>query len=453
MIQTPTPPRTVVIAPDSFKGSLAAVDVAAAMAVGVQSVFGNAVRVVQCPLADGGEGTLYAFIAAGVATPRETTVHDAIGRPRTGRYGLSHSGTLAIIEAAEANGLPLVSDEPLAPMRADSYGVGELAVNALDAGVEQILLGIGGSASTDGGTGFMRALGVRFLDHAGRDVAPGGEGLPHIVTVDDTDRHPRARKVRWRIATDVDSPLCGPHGAATMFGPQKGATPTQVRALDHGLAHLAAVLHASHAADVAALAGAGAAGGLPMVLHAMLNAHLAPGIDSVAEAMNLKGLLADASLVLTGEGCLDRQNLQGKVIHGLVRLTPPTCPIVAIAGAVQLSATEVRAAGITAAFSIARGPAQLSELVAGSIGLIEDAASNVAGLFPRASRNDAARGRVPRAKRLERSVSRPGRPGCAELELPRRRGRFGRFGLQDCPVTWANKYRTVRYRISASYMI
>ena len=215
-------------------------------------------------------------------------------------------------------------------------------------------------------------------------MAPGGEGLSHIVTVDDTDLHPRARNVQWRIATDVDSPLCGPRGAAALFGPQKGATPTQVPALDHGLAHLAAVLqHASNGADVAGLAGAGAAGGLPVVLHAMLNAHLTPGIDSVAEAMNLKSLLADASLVLTGEGCLDRQTLQGKVIHGVARLTPPTCPIVAIAGGVQLNATEVRAAGITAAFSIARGPAQLSELVKGSIGLIEDAAINVAGLFAR----------------------------------------------------------------------
>jgi glycerate 2-kinase len=376
------PHRTVVIAPDSFKGSLAAAEVAAAMAAGVTAVFGDAVRVVQCPVADGGEGTLEAFVAAGVVTAQETSVHDAIGRRRTGRYGLSRDGAMAVIEAAQANGLPLVADVPLEPMQADSFGVGELAARALDDGVDEILLGIGGSASTDGGTGFMRALGVRFLDHAGRDVAPGGGGLPFIATVDESGLHPRARSVRWRIATDVDSPLRGPRGAAYVFGPQKGATAAQVRALDEGVAHLAAVLHATYGVDATDLPGAGAAGGLPVALHAMLNAQLTPGFDSVAKAMNLEELLSEASLVLTGEGCLDRQTLQGKVIHGVVNLTPPGCPVVAIAGTVKLNSAELRAAGISAAFSIARGPSQLIELINDSARLIEDVARNVAGLLP-----------------------------------------------------------------------
>ncbi|MFC9549926.1 glycerate kinase [Rhodococcus sp. NPDC056960] len=371
---------TVVLAPDSFKGSLPAVEVAAAMAAGVRLALGADVDIVQCPLADGGEGTLQTFLSAGNAAPRLIDAHDAAGRPRRARYGLSNSGTVAIIEAAEANGLPHVADIPPAPMQADTYGVGEIAVSALEDGVNEILLCIGGSATTDGGTGMLRALGVRFLDEHGQDVETGGAGLGRIVAVDESRLHPRARAVRWRVATDVDNPLCGDNGAAAVFGPQKGATPDQVRALDSGLEQLAATLRTTYGTDVLALRGAGAAGGMPACLSTLLGAELVPGIDLVADTVGLRSLCADADLVITGEGAFDAQSLQGKVVQGVVRQTPADCPVVVIAGTVRLPAAAIRAAGVSAAFSIARGPAELQDLLDNSAELLLDTAAQVAGL-------------------------------------------------------------------------
>ncbi|OUS93322.1 glycerate kinase [Rhodococcus sp. NCIMB 12038] len=372
---------TVVLAPDSFKGSLSAVDVAAAMAAGVRAVLGADVRIVQCPLADGGEGTLQTFLSAGNAEPRVIHAHDALRRPRSARYGLSNDGRVAIIEAAEANGLPHVADVPPSPLRADTFGVGEIAVSALEDGVEEVLLCIGGSATTDGGTGMLRALGVRFLDADGHDVEPGGAGLGDIVAIDESQLHPRARSVRWRVATDVDNPLCGENGAAAVFGPQKGATADQVRELDSGLGQLAIALRAAYGADILALRGAGAAGGMSACLSAILAAELVPGSDLVSETVGLRSLCADADLVITGEGAFDAQSLQGKVVQGVVRQTPTECPVVVIAGTVRLSAAEIRAARISAAFSIARGPAELHELLDNTAELLQEATAQVVGLI------------------------------------------------------------------------
>ncbi|MFE5707743.1 glycerate kinase [Rhodococcus koreensis] len=372
---------TVVLAPDSFKGSLSAVDVAAAMAAGVRVALGADVRIVQCPLADGGEGTLQTFLSGGNAEPRVIHAHDALGRERTARYGLSNDGRVAIIEAAEANGLPHVADVPPSPLRADTFGVGEIAVSALEDGVDEILLCIGGSATTDGGTGMLRALGVRFLGVDGRDVAPGGAGLGDIAAIDESQLHPRARSVRWRVATDVDNPLCGENGAAAVFGPQKGATADQVRELDSGLGQLAIALRTAYGADVLTLRGAGAAGGMSACLSAILTAELVPGSDLVSETVGLRSLCADADLVITGEGAFDAQSLQGKVVQGVVRQTPPECPVVVIAGTVRLSAAEIRAARISAAFSIARGPAELCELLDNTAELLREATAQVVGLI------------------------------------------------------------------------
>ncbi|MFC9769198.1 glycerate kinase [Rhodococcus jostii] len=372
---------TVVIAPDSFKGSLSAAEVTTAMAEGVRAMLGPDVTIIERPLADGGEGTLDALLANWNAFPCLSETTDAVGRLRTARYGISNDAKVGIIEAAEANGLPHVSDIPLRPMRADSYGVGIIARNLLDRGVDEIVLCIGGSASNDGGTGLLAALGARFLGHDGSDVAPGGAGLSHIAAIDDSQLHPRARRVRWRVATDVDNPLCGEHGAAAVFGPQKGATPQNVVDLDAGLEHLARIIAAKTGVDMVERAGAGAAGGMPACLVPLLGAELTPGAQLVTEVVGLRAACENADVILTGEGSFDSQSLRGKVVHGVLEAVPPNFPVVVIAGMVRLSAAEIQAAGVAAAFSIARGPSDLPDLIENSAYLVREAAAQVGGLL------------------------------------------------------------------------
>lgn len=377
-------PRRVVCVPDSFKGSASASEAAAAMARGVHQVFAEA-EILQLPFADGGEGTLDALLAAWGTAAESVEVLDAIGRPVTARYGRSPDRRIGIIEAAQANGLPQVADQPLQPLRADSWGVGLIARELLeDPHCAEILLCIGGSATTDGGTGLLRALGVRFLDEGSKPVSPGGTGLAQIAAVDTSELHPRARSVRWRIAVDVENPLTGPRGAAAVFGPQKGATAEQVQLLDAGLAHLAdtlASLSDRNTQQLQAAPGFGAAGGLPVTLSVLLEAETLPGAQMVAEAVGLQAALTQADLVLTGEGSLDAQSLDGKVVHAVRRYTPASAAVVVIAGAVRLSPAQCRDAGLTAAFSIAAGPAGLDELLRRAPELIEDAAAQACGLL------------------------------------------------------------------------
>jgi glycerate kinase len=355
----------VAVIPDSFKGSARAVEVAAAMARGVEEAFaglGTKVDVDVLPFADGGEGTLDALLGAWDADARTVDTTDALGRPVRARYGLSPDGRTGVIEAAEANGLPLVSDVPPRPLTATTRGLGPLVSALLDAEVEEILLCIGGSATTDGGTGLLAALGARLLARDGSELPDGGGGLTELDRLDVSGLDPRARSVRWRIACDVTNPLVGERGAAAVFGPQKGATPDDVRVLDAGLGRLADVLAQVSGTDVRDLAGAGAAGGLPAPLAALLGAELVPGSRMVADVLGAEELLGRADLVLTGEGSFDSQSLAGKVVDAVRRLTPADRPVLVIAGSVSVPPEELTAAGITAALSIARGPATLEEL-------------------------------------------------------------------------------------------
>ena len=372
---------TVVIAPDSFKGTSTAADVAQAMAAGARSVLGATVNIVSCPLADGGEGTLDALTASANLTIREVPTVDAIGRRRTARIGISPDGRLGVIEAAEANGLIHMADVDLQPMAAHSYGVGLLARELLDAGVSEILLCIGGSASNDGGTGFLAALGARFLDDGGHEVVLGASGLNRIHTVDLSGLHPRVSDVVIRVAVDVDNPLTGASGAAEVFGPQKGATVTQVRHIDAGLGHLAAVIAGTSHIDVTTTPGMGAAGGMPACLVGLLQAVIMPGSDLVMSSVGFAERCRNADLVITGEGAFDSQSLRGKVIDGVVRAVGDQCPIVVIAGRVTLSAQEARDAGVTAALSIARGPATMDQMAASTTDLIYNATANVVAMF------------------------------------------------------------------------
>lgn len=373
----------IVCAPDSFKGSVTASEAAAAMAAGAAEVLGEA-TVVELPFADGGEGTLDALLAVWGQDARSVKVVDAIGRERTARWGLSADGRTAVIEAAEGNGLPAVSDVDLQPQRADTYGVGLIAREVLDSGAEEVLVCLGGSASTDGGAGILSALGAKFLDSDGAEVAPGGQGLSAVARVDDSGLDERAKQLHWRLAVDVDNPLVGERGAAAVFGPQKGATKDDVVQLDAALKHLAEILAQQQgvsAQEYWDAEGFGAAGGIPLALVSLLGAEVLPGSQMVAEAVGLAEELSDADLVLTGEGRLDTQSLGGKVVDAVQRYAPAGAAVVAIAGAVQLSAAECREAGLAAAFSIAYGPAELKELQADSAALIQATAAQATSLW------------------------------------------------------------------------
>lgn len=359
-----TPVRVAVL-PDSFKGSAHATDVAEAMARGAERALSGhpgGVHVDTLPFADGGEGTLDALLGSWGTPVLTVDTTDAVGRPTTARYGLSPDRTRGVVEAAEANGLPTVSDVPLRPRTATTRGIGPLVGALLDAGVEEVLLCIGGSATTDGGTGLLSALGARFLAADGTELPDGGGSLTDLDRVDLDGLDPRARSVRWRIACDVTNPLVGERGAAAVFGPQKGAGPEDVRVLDAGLDRLADVLAQTTGADVRSREGMGAAGGLPAALTAVLGAELLPGSRLVAETLDAERLLAGADLVITGEGRFDRQSLDGKVVDAVRRMTPEHVPVLVVAGSVAVGPEELEHSGVTAALSIAQGPSSLARM-------------------------------------------------------------------------------------------
>ena len=385
---------TIVIAPDSFKGSCTSIEAAQAIANGVRTAFGARAEVRELPMADGGEGTLDALVAAWGGEVVRVPTSDALGRPREGRIGygkIAGGGLRAIIEAADANGLPAVSDLPLRPLDADSHGVGELIVAALESGVNELLLCVGGSATSDGGAGMLRALGARLLDAQGCDVVAGARGLLDVQHVDVRGIDPRAARVTWRIACDVDNPLTGPRGAAAVFGPQKGADAQQIVEIERGLTRFSALLAATAGADPLELRqqrGIGAAGGLALGLTALFGAQLVPGAQLVSEAIGLCEALAAATLVFTGEGRLDAQSLDGKVVSRVLAEVAPEAAVIVLAGSIGLSPEETRAAGISAAFSIAQGPAALEEMSADAPSLLEATAGQVCGAILAASKLD-----------------------------------------------------------------
>ncbi len=379
-------PLRIAVIPDSFKGSATAAEAARAMGEGADRAAEANERSVELsilPFADGGEGTLDAICSAWAVEPQQVATTDALGRPAQARFAVSEvRGKLTgLIEAAEANGLPTVSDMPLQPQEATSYGVGTVIAAALDAGCEEILLCIGGSATTDGGAGILQALGARLLNTAGQEIGPGGGALQDLARIETQSLHPRASKVRWRIACDVTNPLLGPEGAAAVFGPQKGASPQDIEALEAALTTFADILAAEAGHDVRDEPGMGAAGGIPAPLVSLFDAEIVPGGELVAESLGAHRVLEEADLVLTGEGRLDSQSLNGKVVGTVRRLTPEQIPVIALAGAVDLDSSQCAAAGLTAAFSIAARPESLDELCAEATSRISSTAEQVLRVF------------------------------------------------------------------------
>lgn len=320
----------VVIAPQEFKGSLSAGQAAAAMAQGVKRVLPEA-RVDAVPMADGGPGTLDAVAAAGGHLRRET-VEDPLGRPIAAQWAIA-DGETAVIEAAQAAGLWRLPPQERDPRLTSTYGVGQLIGAALDAGCRRLIVGLGGSVTNDGGAGMAQALGVRFLDAQGQALPRGGAALARLQCIDASRLDARAKECQVTGAADVMNPLWGPQGASLVYGPQKGATPAAAQELDAALRHYGEVVRADLGVAVSDIAGAGAAGGLGAGLIAFLKAALRPGVEVVAEMVGLGQRLAEASLILTGEGRLDAQTAYGKTVAGVVRLAREAgVPVIAVVG-------------------------------------------------------------------------------------------------------------------------
>ena len=392
------------IAPDSFKGTLSAAEAAAAIAAGLRHGLPGA-RFRLIPMADGGEGTVDAVIAATRGRWCRCTVHDPLGRSIRARYGLTGGRTpRAVIEMAAASGLPLLAADECNPLVTSTVGTGDLLRHALGRGVRHVWMGIGGSATNDGGTGLARALGVRFLDRQGRELPPGGGALADLARIDAAGLDPRVRQVAIEVACDVTNPLCGPSGASAVYGPQKGATPAMVRRLDAGLRRLAEVARRDLGADVAGVPGAGAAGGLGFGLMAFCGARLRRGVEMVAEAVRLEARLCGCDLVVTGEGRIDGQTVNGKTPMGVAGVARRVgVPVIAICGCTGDGWQAVHRVGIAAVFSSTTGPLAESQIASGAAARLTATAEEV-GRALAVGWNGAGRTR------------RRGRPGTKERE-------------------------------------
>ncbi|WP_118185398.1 glycerate kinase [Paraburkholderia phosphatilytica] len=388
----------IVIAPDSFKESLTAAETARQIEAGFREIFADA-DYRRMPIADGGEGTVDALLDALGGERRHAKVGDPLGRPVDAVYGLAADGT-AVIEMAAASGLHLVTGAERNPLVTSSRGTGELILAALDAGARRFIVGIGGSATNDGGAGMLQALGAQLLDARGLVLGQGGAALARLARIDASGLDARLKSCSFEVACDVDNPLVGPAGASAIFGPQKGATPAMIEQLDAALAHYAAVMARDLCSDVATTPGAGAAGGMGAALLAVLNARLRPGIEIVTEAAKLGDAIRGASFVITGEGCIDGQTIRGKAPIGVAKLAREHgVPVIALGGAVTASADAVYQNGIDAAFASVRRACTLDEA-------LREAAFNVRAT----ARNVAA------AIRIGMTLSQPARVSAVALE-------------------------------------
>ncbi|ALB54109.1 glycerate kinase [Cronobacter universalis] len=373
--------KQIVIAPDSFKESLSAMDVARAIEAGFREIYPQA-HYVCVPMADGGEGTVEAMVAATGGQIITTPVTAPLGNKVDGFFGLLGDGETAVVEMAAASGLHLVPTAQRDPRITTSYGTGELILAALERGVKAIIIGIGGSATNDGGAGMMQALGARFLDDEGRELAPGGAALAGLERLDLSALDPRLAQVSVTVACDVDNPLCGEKGASAVFGPQKGATPAMVTELDAALRRFGEQLEAATGKTIISAPGAGAAGGMGAALLGMLNAELRPGIEIVIESLGLAQAVRDADLVITGEGRLDSQSIHGKTPIGVARVAKQfQRPVVAIAGSLTPDYQIVHEHGIDAAFSVLDRIVTLQEALDDAERNLRVTARNVAALW------------------------------------------------------------------------
>ena len=352
----------IVIAPDSFKGCLPAAEVSEAIEAGICAAEPD-ITCLKVPLADGGEGTVDALVHATDGRFVSAVVEGPLGEPVEAQFGILGDEETAVIEMAAASGLPLIPQEQRDPTRTTTYGTGQLIRAALDADCRRLVVGIGGSATTDGGAGMAQALGARMLDSQGREITRvSGGRLSEVTAIDASELDPRIDECPMRVACDVDNPLLGLRGAAAVYGPQKGATPVQVEKLEAGLAHFSELLERDLGKSVAEVPGAGAAGGLGGGLLAFCDAQLQPGVDIVLDVVKLAEKAAGADLIITGEGKIDGQTAFGKAPIGALRVGQRLgIPVIAIGGSVTSEAGQLNEYGFVALFSCLTEPMSLSE--------------------------------------------------------------------------------------------
>lgn len=371
----------IVIAPDSFKESLTALEVATAIEIGFKRVFPDA-EYVKLPMADGGEGTVQSLVDATQGKIVDAEVTAPLGEKIKSFFGLSGDGKTAIIEMAAASGLHLVPPEKRNPLITTSYGTGELIKHALDLGVEKFILGIGGSATNDGGVGMLQALGMQCLDAQGKQIGFGGAQLINLERMDAKGLDPRLQNVHIEVACDVNNPLCGERGASAIFGPQKGATPEMVQQLDRALAHFAEIAKQDCGKDICDHAGAGAAGGMGGGLLLLPQVQLKAGVQIVLDTLNLVHYVQDADYVITGEGRMDAQSIMGKTPIGVARTAKQfNKPVIAIVGCLREDYDVVFTHGIDAVFPIIRQLGALPDILKQGEQNLISAAQNVARLL------------------------------------------------------------------------
>lgn len=351
----------VVVAIDSFKGSLSSIEAGQAVKAGVLAAHPDA-NVIIKPLADGGEGTTDAFIEGLGGQRIDLIVTGPMGSPVSCYYGYLEKDKTAIIEMASASGITLVPAHQKNPLTASTHGVGEMILHALEKGCRHFIIGIGGSATNDAGIGMLKALGYSFLDEQGLDVGEGAQALGKVASIDAKNRHPLLDDCQFRIACDVTNPLCGENGATYIYGPQKGVTEAQKESLDQDMAHFADVTETTLNCAYKNYPGAGAAGGLGFAFLSYLHASLSPGVELILDAINLSDALNDADIVVTGEGQLDRQTAMGKAPVGVAKLAKAHgAKVLAFSGSVTKEAVACNQAGIDAFFPILRRIVTLEE--------------------------------------------------------------------------------------------
>ncbi|WP_122848064.1 glycerate kinase [Pseudomonas viridiflava] len=371
----------IVIAPDSFKDSLSAQAVADAIASGLAEVWPDA-ELVKCPMADGGEGTIEAVLDACEGQWMSTQVSGPLGDSVAAQWGWLAQSRTAIIEMAMASGLQLLTRAQRDACLTSTEGTGQLISAALDAGAQRVILAIGGSATNDGGSGMLSALGARFLDRNDQPLPRGGRALTDLARIDLSDLDPRLANVRVEIAADVDNPLCGPTGASHIFGPQKGASPDQVLALDAALAHFADHSARTLGRDLRDSPGSGAAGGMGFAAKAYLNASFRAGVEVVADLTGLEQALVGADLVITGEGRFDAQTLRGKTPLGVARVAQrQRIPVIVLAGTLGEGYEQLYRHGISAAFALTSGPMDLEHACREAPRLLLERARDVARVW------------------------------------------------------------------------
>ena len=372
----------IVIAPDSFKESLSAEAVAQAIAKGFQTVFSGA-ELVLLPVADGGEGTTDSLVAATKGQRFTQQATGPLGESVEAFWGLLGDGKTAVVETAAASGLDLIDSSQRDPLKATTRGTGELILAAIDKGAKHIIVGLGGSATNDGGAGMLQALGLGLLDAEGQQIPSGGAGLAKLDHIDLTSLDSRFADIRFDVACDVDNPLIGDNGASAIFGPQKGATPEMVKELDANLKHFAAITQQATGKDIISIPGAGAAGGLGGAFLGFLNATLKSGIDIVLDAVDYETHLEGASLVITGEGRIDSQTIRGKTPIGVSKRAKAfgNIPVIALAGSVSEDSDVVHEHGIDALFSVVPGVVSLENALADADENLYRTARNVATLY------------------------------------------------------------------------